>query len=696
MFRTVALPGGALALAAIFGVPHALAQAPAPATLPPVTVTATPAGSLTVPDIAEQRERVLQTPGSVEFIDSESFSGRYANNLRDVLKDTPGVYVETRYGQELRLSVRGSGIARAFHTRGIEILMDGIPLNLADGSGDFYQIDPLSLRSAEVYKGGNALPFGSATFGGAINFVMPTAYTAIAPDIVRLFGGSFGTAQGNFQVSRVLGDADFLVNGTVSHADGFRRHMRQQYEQFNANLGYRISPDVETRFYFGSYITDQQLPGTLSLSQALNAPTQASASALAGNQARNVRTQLVANQTTIALDDGTIDVATWFVHKSLFHPIFQVIDQDGYTYGVAPKFTGTFELGGLRDRLIIGGRLFGGSNRALQFVNLGGSRGAQTLDSRQDAFNLEGYVENRLFVLPELAAVAGVKLLHDERHYRNFGNQPPFSTVPQDNRRNYDGAAPKVGLLWEPRENLQAFVNLTRSLDVPDFTDLTQTQANGSTGFVPLQAQNAWTLELGTRGRHDRFAWDVTAYRAWVNDQLLQFTTDPNVPAATFNAGRTILQGIELGISVDVLRDVAAKGDTLTLAQLWNFSDFRFANDPQYGSNHIAGIPPHVLRTTVTYAHPAGFYIAPAVDWVPTGAWIDYANTQRVPGYVLLGVQAGMTFDNGVAVFLDARNLTNQRTISDFGTVTRFSATGTQTFYPGDGRSIYVGTRMTF
>jgi iron complex outermembrane recepter protein len=85
----------------------------------------------------------------------------------------------------------------------------------------------------------------------------------------RLFGGSFGTAQGNVQVSRVLGDFDFLINGTVSHSDGFRAHMNQQYEQFNANVGYRIGPNVETRFFFGTYITDQKLPGTLSLNQAL-------------------------------------------------------------------------------------------------------------------------------------------------------------------------------------------------------------------------------------------------------------------------------------------------------------------------------------------------------------------------------------------------------------------------------------------
>src|SRR3546814_9994190 len=72
--------------------------------------------------------------------------------MRDMLQDAPGVYVQNRYGQEVRLSVRGSGISRAYHTRGIEILQDGIPMNLADGSGSFYQVDPEALQAIEILE----------------------------------------------------------------------------------------------------------------------------------------------------------------------------------------------------------------------------------------------------------------------------------------------------------------------------------------------------------------------------------------------------------------------------------------------------------------------------------------------------------------------------------------------------------------
>ena len=89
---------------------------------------------------------------------------------------------------------------------------------------------------------------------------------------------------------------------------------------------------------------------------------------------------------------------------------------------------------------------------------------------------------------------------------------------------------PRVGVLWQPRPEVQAFANVTRSADVPDFTDLVQSTAV-ATGFVPLRAQRAWTVEVGTRGRFDRYGWDLTLFRSNIRDQLLQFTVAPNTRA---------------------------------------------------------------------------------------------------------------------------------------------------------------------
>ena len=693
---------------------QAAAGGTASATLPELSVqgsgtggTVTPpgasasAGSVTVQSVAEQRAAVNATVGSVTFIDAAEFQNRYANTLRDVLKDVPGVYVQERYGQELRLSVRGSGISRGFHLRGIEVLQDGIPFNLADGSGDFYQIDPLALRSVEVYKGGNALTFGATTLGGAVNFVTPTAYTAFAPNILRIDGGSFGTIRENFQVSRISGPADFLINGTLTNSDGYRDHETQRTQNFNANLGYQLAPGVETRFYAGVYLTDQKLPGSLTLFNALNNPTLANPAALSGNQSRKVETERIANRTSFLLDVGKLDIDTWAIHKSLYHPIFQVIDQDGWTYGIAPHWAGTFDIAGYRNDLILGLRAFAGQNSALQFVNIAGQRGAQTLNSVQSASNYEAYGENRFWFLPDVALMAGAKVFSSNRTYSNKGGLPASLRV-QFANETYEGINPKVGLLWQPLPDIQVFGDVTGSRDVPDFGDLVQ-QNSLNTTFVPLRAQRAVTYEAGTRGRIDRLAWDVTLYRSEIRDELINFSINPglNIPAATFNAPRTVHQGVEAAVSLDLVRDLSGIGDRVTVTQIWTHNDFRFVRDPVFGNNRIAGVPNDVLRTVLTYAHPSGFYISPSVDWVPQGAFADHANTLQVPGYALFNVQTGIDFKNGVLLFVDARNLADERFISDISVVTNAALTvggpgALAAFYPGNGRSVFAGIRASF
>ncbi|QBR70463.1 TonB-dependent receptor [Beijerinckiaceae bacterium] len=703
--------GGALALALTLACSGARAQQASPTessgnvALPTVDVLATSsAGSLTVPSVTEQKQQIDQMVGSVDFVDANTpeIQTRHVEDLRDALKDVPGVYVETRYGQEVRLSIRGSGLTRFFHLRGIELLQDGIPVNLADGSGDFDQIDPLYFRSIEVFKGGNALIFGTSTLGGAINFVSPTAYTALAPNLILIDGGSFGSIRGQVQVSRVIGDFDFLINGTFSHSDGYRQHSQSDLEQINGNIGYRFAPWAETRFYFGVYSAQQKIPGLLDFNTAVNNPTTASVSAafpgFGGNQARNILDERIANKTTMLTDFGRIDVDSWFIHNNLYHPIFLVLDQDGYTWGVEPRLTSKLSLGGFRDDLIVGARFFGGRQADHRFVNFDGLETIPVLNARQVALNLEAFGENRFFIAPQVALMAGAKVFSDSRRYFDLGGLAanPISSFDQ---KTYNGVNPKAGVIWYPLPDIQVFADITRSQDVPDFSDLTQTFSPLTPTFVPLSAQKAWTGEIGTRGRWDRFSWDFTAYRSDIHDELLQFTVNQSIPANTFNAPHTLHQGIEFAAGVEVWRDISgpAAGDALTLSQVWTWNDFSFVNDPQFGNNQLAGAPVHVLRTTLAYRRLDGLYVAPSLDWVPVGAFADYANTVRTPGYVLLGLQAGITLPAGVSLYLDARNLTNQHYISDVATVINASVPASQQIYfPGNGRAIYAGMRYKF
>ena len=774
-------------------------------------------GSLVAPAISTLRADLKRNVGSVGFVDSDTpeQQTRYISDLRDALKDTPGVFAESRYGQELRLSVRGSNLTRDYHNRGLELLQDGIPMTFADGAGDTYSIDPHYYRAIEVYKGGNGLAYGSSTLGGAINFVSPTAYTALSPNYVNLEGGSFDTIRGQAQASRIVGDFDVLLNGSFTHSQGFRDHELSDYSLINGNAGYRFSNDLETRMYYGYYNTHQQLPGTLTLGEASADPKLSTPPfvegfgtfynnvinpasgdfGFSGNQGRYQQNWRVANKTTYNTDIGQFDINSWYIGQYLYHPVFVIIQQNTANWGVTPRFTSNQDVLGHKNELIAGARFWGenggdkwwtnfngaianpygladrptlfnsfgqppfgsvigagfpawswnslsqfgfnNGNNACGFFNYAIAQNCPQVpfvpvgqspalrNNVIDAFNTEFYGEDRFHVIDNMIAMVGLKYISDQRGTAALGGIP-FEPLPGNASKTYHGVMPKFGLMLQAAPDIQVFSDITMSRDVPDLLDLTQTifppqppwlpNSEGQLGFQMnnLKAQKAWTGEIGSRGKYDRFAWDVTYYYANIWDELLKFNTSPSsgTLSVTANAPYTVHQGIELGGSVELLRDLQGEGagDVVKVAQIWNMNLYAFKNDPTYGNNWLPAIPRHVLRTTVSYNTKEGLYIAPQIDWVPVGAYVDYANTLRAPGYVLIGLQAGIKLPNGFEWYVDARNLANVHYVSDVISVanaarpTYSNATGLydwtpgnpQSFYPGNGASVFTGVKVRF
>ncbi len=637
--------------------------------------------SQTVSTVAQARQQINRTAGGVAVVDKAQFENKYAQNFQDTLSYVPGVYAQKRYGEEVRLSIRGSGISRGFHLRGITLLQDGIPFTLADGGSDFQEADPLALQHIEVYKGGNALQYGSNTLGGAINLVSPTGYTA-GGDQVRLEAGSENTYRANMRSGRVFGNQDYFVSLTTSDTNGYRQHSDQSNVKLNANYGIKISDTVETRFYLSNNIIEQDLPGTLTRFNALNNRDRASAAALSGDQKRDIRSTRLSNKTSIALNDTTTLEGGLFVNfKQLFHPIFAVVDQKSTDYGVFSTLKGQYMTGEYLNRYRVGVTTQMGQTEALLFTNVRGNRGIKTAEADQKAKNYTAFGENQFFVTPTVALVTAAQLTWASRE--NIDRFNPSRT----DERLYRSFNPKVGVLYEPVAGQQFFANVSKSNEPPTFSELTQT---GTTGFIPLSPQQAWTAEIGTRGSSGNVSWDASLYRSWVKNELLQFNTGlgTGIPASTFNANKTLHQGFELGFTVDIT-------ETVSWQNAYTYSDFRFQGDRQFGDNDLAGVPPHFYKTSVRYTDPDKWYAAPNLEYVPTGAFVDFANTTDASSYATIGFEAGYELNDRVSVFVDARNLLDKEYISNFSTATT-ATSSSALYYPADGVSAFAGVVVKF
>jgi iron complex outermembrane receptor protein len=637
------------------------------------------------PAVAEARARLSRTPGAVSVVSAESYEKRFAAGLDDVLRDAPGVYVQKKWGGDMRLSIRGSGIGNNAHNRGVLTSIDGLPFNEADGFGDTQLIDPLNARYAEVYRGGNALRFGGAVLGGAVNFVTPTGETAGFDTRIRVDGGSFGTLRQNLSAARVVGDWDGVVSLTNMTGQGYRSQTQQNVQFGALNVGRGFGQDREVRFYLFGANVQQEIPGALTLAQAMRDPEQANAANLANDYGRNQRSLRGAVRTRWRFNDQLVfEGGVYAIWKELDHPIFQVIDQESRNYGLFGRLDWEGEVAGVRADLFAGVWLRKGDLDAKQFINVRGAPKARMAYSHQNGEAADLFAEGRLFVTPNLAITAGGAFGWAGRDYELFKQPANPASFNLKTGKDFDWFAPRLGILWESDSGAQVFANLTRSVEPPNFSSLSPTAG----GFSPLEPQKAWTGEVGARGRAGAFAWDVTLYRAQLEDELLVFTVDPTHPAATFNADDTIHQGLEAALDWQF-----AEGWRLRQSLTW--SDFRFDGDPQYGDNRLPVVPETLYRAELRYQSAGGWFVAPSLEWAPKGPYVDFRNTTRAPDYAILSLNAGWRLDNGVSLFADVRNLTDETWISNVNSVV-LATPATAAFWPGDGRSLFVGLTVDF
>ncbi|HRJ07881.1 MAG TPA: TonB-dependent receptor [Prosthecobacter sp.] len=691
------------------------AQTAAPSeTLPQVLVTAdAPDPSRTVPKLETRRQELAATtPGGVAVVDAEEYKRGRAATLKDALDFAPGVFIQPRFGaEESRVSIRGSGIQRTFHGRGIKLMQDGSPLNLADGGFDMQAIEPLSARYIEVYRGANALQFGSTTLGGAINFVSMTGHEA-SPFQTRFEMGSFGSYRGQISSGGVSGATDYYASFTYNETDGYRDHSRQDSQRFFANIGQKLGENLETRFYLTYVLTDSQLPGSLTQRQLERAPDQANAANVRFNQKRDFELFRLANRTTWSDDVHSLSLSTFWSWKDLDHPLISfgpglllgpgVIDQLSNDLGLDLRYDSLADLAGHRNHFTLGLGYVYGLTQDNRFANLLGRRGPRTAENQQQSTNVDLYLQDTLHLADSLALVLGAQGSYANR---DFDEQRVFGADNSD-RQEYWGFSPKLGLLWDAAPGTQIFFNASRSFEPPSFGELTA--LGGTPGLIELDAQRGTSIEFGTRGSAGRARWDVAWYYTWLDNELFALGV-PGVSATqTINAGRTIRHGIEASLDFDLVRGVLTSwqdaspatgkqagtderpGDRLFFRQFYLFNDFHFDGDKDFSNNELPGIPRHFYRAELLYEHPCGFYMGPNVEWAPQDYFVDLANTLKADGYALLGFKVGYRATKGLSFFLEARNLTDKTYAATTGVVTA-ATPASAVFFPGDGRALYGG-----
>ena len=643
-----------------------------------------------VPTLEESREELRRVPGGTEVVDPERYLTGRASTMADTFALSPGVIALPRFGSdEARLSIRGSGMQRTFHGRGISLMQDGIPLNLADGSFDMQAVDPLATNHIDILRGGNALAVGASTLGGAINYISSTGLTAPG-GALRLEGGSFEYLRARVESGISQGKADAYLSLSTVYQEGFRDHSQQDAQRFLGNFGWQVADNVETRVFVTAIRSRSELPGSLTKHELNDDPSQADQSpfgAVAKDNRRDYELFRVASKTSVIHDDDIWEFTAAYTYKDLDHPIYQMIDQLSNDLLLGTTFRREGNLLGRDNRVSAGAFLTYGELDAANYENNFGSRGALVAKAVQKATNVEGFVEDQLVLGNGFTGVVAAVASWNRRDSETeLGTNPSY-----DN--DYQNISPKVGVIWETGD-VQVFGNVSGSYEPPTFSE-TNSAMNAN------KAQTATTVELGSRGSYANIAWDATLYASAVKNEFLSLNDENNNPLGTTNADHTTHQGIEFGGQADLLGKSLQEiqDHRLFLRGALTYGRFRFDDDKTYGDNTIAGLPPVLLHSELIWENREGYYAGPTLEWAPIKAYVDQANTLSADPYALLGFKVGRRVEDGLSWFIEAKNLINADYAATTGVVANAGPDAYNTsrnFLPGDGRGIYAGVEWAW
>jgi iron complex outermembrane receptor protein len=685
-----------LSMLAIAG--PALAQQPPTPILPPLVVESGRGIDERSRSEKEAREELQRVPGGTSVVGQQAVEQSRAANLKDALDLVPGIFVQPRFGaaDESQISIRGSGLRSNFHLRGLTILIDGFPYGNADGFGDFESLELLTTKRLEVYKGANALRFGGYTLGGAINLVTKTGYDVPLIE-VRSEAGSFGFLKNYLGTGQVYGPLDLYVGLSDTELDGYRQHGDQTRRRAFASLGYRLPGGTTVRLDLGYVRNEENLPGALTQPELDRNPRQRNPAAGQFSEERNYSYSRGA--LTVRTPIGENQALEWYTqlnYQDMDHPLsFAIIDDTTYSYGTELRYVLTAPFVGLPSRLTAGFQFFGTRQIDVNLVNNNGNRGARTKSQINIANNIAGYVEEQLDLTSTVTAVAGGRVNYAIREvrdrFRSNGNQ--------SDSVDFLSASPRVGFLWKVAPTIQVFGNASHAYEPPALLELTAPgQLGGNLG--QLAAQKSWQVEVGTRGNvGERLAWDLSVYDVELWDEIQNVNVRPFAGAPFTipryrNIDRSRHTGVEAGVDLLLVKDVLARlglgttGDALRARAAYTWSRFVFVNDVNFGDNALPGAPPHFLQAELRYDTGSGLWIAPGLDVVPSGYFVNSENNARSHAYTLVNFKAGFEHrPSGLGVFFEARNLSD----TTYAAAVAVDDANRRFFFPGDGRSFYGG-----
>jgi len=541
---------------------------------------------------------VMETPQPIAIVTHEIIEQQQAKQLSDVIKNVNGIYLT---------SARG-GSQDSFGGRGFTFGNDNTFKNGAKiNSGVFPEVS--GLERVEVLKGANAMLYGNVGPGGIVNMITKKPKFD--------FGGSVGFSAGSWNSYKPTVDVygplsksiAFRVNGAYEYAESFRDLVESKKNYFNPSFLFnlsentqlivegdylyhtftpdfgigsvtdnatgisRLATEVDRKQFFGAnwqYQTNQQATTDVILNHKFNNNWSLNAVASYQNYTKDYfsteRVQWAYNSKTNNLN------------PSWTRPIGRTYNEQNYT-SLQVNLNGEFKTGNIAHKLLVGtdgdygqadSYVFKLSSTTLGTLLLNDPStwtNEGTMPTADKAYRrriptrrLGVYAQDLVELTKSLKVLAGIRYSYLTNGASSDNVFIPGYTIPVANAKTEDHAfSPKVGVIYNPNENISVFATYTNS-----FVPNTGTTVN----FESLKPSTVDQYEIGIKKNifNNAVAINLTAYQIINNNNYTtaRFKADGVTQNSDSNlkefAGKVRSRGVELDITGNPLTNLSLIG----------------------------------------------------------------------------------------------------------------------------------------
>jgi hemoglobin/transferrin/lactoferrin receptor protein len=623
-----------------------------------------------------------EAPYTTNTVDGERLVGHSYRTTPQIVRDTPGVFVqETAPGQ-------GSPYLRGFTGFRTLMLIDGIRLNnsvFREGPNQYWStIDPFCIERLEVVLGPSSVLHGSDAIGGTVQVFTrgPTAYGEggwhTGGRVAARYGSGESSVAGRGEIDVAHGErtgfyAGLTGNrfGSVEAGDPMGKQPGTGYDEWAGDVKVEHFLDPDSRIIVAYQHVDQNnVPRTHSTVDAKSFYGTDVGSELRRDHDQErwlVYTQFLKENIGDAIES---------VHASLsWHSQSELRDRlrTGDRRDFQGHDVGTLGFFVTANSSTAYGRFTYGVEYYRDFVSSFNSgnpiQGPVGDDARYDL--LSGFIQDVIKVRDRWEFIVGIRFTYAAASADSVLDPATGGRISvSDNWTAIVGSLRALYHLAPDRWNL--FAGVSQGFRAPNLSDLTRFDNARTNEFeIPapgLDPEDYVSFELGVKGRGETHIVRVSGFYTLIRDQIVRFPTGETNGDGDFLITRAnVGDGYVLGVELFASWTFAPRWTAFVLgAYQYGKVDTFPTSDPVIVREYIDRLMPLSGQVGVRWQEDASRFWAEVavvlVDKADKLSTRDASDTQRIPpggtpGYGVVHVRGGWNIDPRTHLVLAVENL---------------------------------------